>query len=473
MVKPVAIIGAGASGAAAAAALKAEDYHTKITIFERRETAGGTWIYDDDPGELPLLPGLLPPEADKPLPAPTHLPTTTEPTTQNRFDRTPIYAELTTNVPDVAMSFTKIPFPYGPFVPHHVPKQYIENYFSWHQTDSSLVLNTTVEDLVRLPKDRWRLVLRVHDASRKVDEWWEEEFDAVILANGHYSVPFIPNVTGLEAYLRKFPGRVEHSKTYRTPKAYGGQKVVVVGNSGFGRPIYNSRRSQGRCDGAKPEPGVAWLPVIEEFRSDGSILFADGTVLRDIDKVIYCTGYKVSHPFWNSSKNGRHLYDYATDRIVNNYQHTFIRDFPTLAFIGFPRVLTFRSFEYQAIAIARLWSNRSTRPLPHTAEQQSWEEDRAQMTKAERRKFHQIDWDNGESMDWFRWLFEFAGLPQLEGHGRCPPVLDTGTRWAIEHIRKYPGPQSAGCGEVQSFREVVDEEGREVVERHQDNLSFL
>lgn len=132
------------------------------------------------------------------------------------------------------MSFTKIPFPYGPFVPHHVPKQYIENYFSWHQTDSSLVLNTTVEDLVRLPKDRWRLVLRVHDASRKVDEWWEEEFDAVILANGHYSVPFIPNVTGLEAYLRKFPGRVEHSKTYRTPKAYGGQKVVVVGNSGFG-----------------------------------------------------------------------------------------------------------------------------------------------------------------------------------------------------------------------------------------------
>ncbi|EME39759.1 hypothetical protein DOTSEDRAFT_74608 [Dothistroma septosporum NZE10] len=382
------------------------------------------------------------------------------------------------------MSFTDISFPYGPFVPHHVPKQYIENYFSWHATDSFLVLNTTLEDLVRLPKDRWRLVLRKHDASRKVDEWWEEDFDAVILANGHYSVPFIPEVPGLEAYLHRYPGRVEHSKIYRTPKAYSGQRVVVIGNSASGcdvvrqlllnpevrRPIYNSRRSQGRCDGKKPEPGVVWLPVISEFRSDGSILFADGTLLDHVDKVIYCTGYKASYPFWDSSKNGRPLYDYAADRIINNYQHTFIRDFPTLAFIGFPRVLTFRSFEYQAIAVARLWSNRNTRPLPQIADQRLWEKDRAQVTRAERKRFHQIDWDDGETMDWFRWLFEFAGLPQLEGHGRCPPVLDIRTRWAIEHIKKYHGQRGAGCSEVQDSR---DDDEWEVVEPHRDSLSFL
>jgi hypothetical protein len=23
------------------------------------------------------------------------------------------------------------------------------------------------------------------------DEWWQEEFDAVIVANGHYAVPFV------------------------------------------------------------------------------------------------------------------------------------------------------------------------------------------------------------------------------------------------------------------------------------------
>ena len=42
-IKAVAVIGAGASGAAAAAALKAEDRFNVIKVFERRETPGGTW----------------------------------------------------------------------------------------------------------------------------------------------------------------------------------------------------------------------------------------------------------------------------------------------------------------------------------------------------------------------------------------------------------------------------------------------
>jgi cation diffusion facilitator CzcD-associated flavoprotein CzcO len=94
------------------------------------------------------------------------------------------------------MSLSDKPFPYGPFVPHWVPKQYIENYFSWHRTDSFLVLNTTVEDLSRiLAKDKrdsiWKLTLRRFDPTREVDVWWQEEFDAVIIANGHYSIPFV------------------------------------------------------------------------------------------------------------------------------------------------------------------------------------------------------------------------------------------------------------------------------------------
>ena len=101
-----------------------------------------------------------------------------------------------TNVPDIAMSFSDQPFPYGPFVPHHIPKQYIESYFSSHGTDSLLILNTTVEDvsvIKKLSKSRetWRLTLRKYDADRHIDLWWEDEFDAVVLCNGHYSVPFV------------------------------------------------------------------------------------------------------------------------------------------------------------------------------------------------------------------------------------------------------------------------------------------
>lgn len=94
------------------------------------------------------------------------------------------------------MSFSDIQFAYGPFVPHWVVKQYIENYFSTHRTDSLLVLRTTVEDVTKLPNtstglDRWSLTLRRYDPVTQVDVWWKEEYDAVIFANGHYSVPYV------------------------------------------------------------------------------------------------------------------------------------------------------------------------------------------------------------------------------------------------------------------------------------------
>jgi cation diffusion facilitator CzcD-associated flavoprotein CzcO len=95
------------------------------------------------------------------------------------------------------MCFSDSPFPYGPFVPHYIPRQYIENYYAIHKTDSFLVLNTTVEDLAWVSSTRnsanahWKLSLRHYDATRQLDSWWEEKFDAVVLANGHYSVPFV------------------------------------------------------------------------------------------------------------------------------------------------------------------------------------------------------------------------------------------------------------------------------------------
>jgi hypothetical protein len=96
------------------------------------------------------------------------------------------------------MSFSDLPFAYGPFVPHHIPKQYVESYFSHHELDSSLSLSTTVEDVsIKNPnrtKEKWKLTLRKHDSVRQVDVWWEDEFDAVVFANGHYSVPFVQSL---------------------------------------------------------------------------------------------------------------------------------------------------------------------------------------------------------------------------------------------------------------------------------------
>lgn len=94
-IKSVAIIGAGASGAASASSLAAEGYFDVIKVFERREEPGGTWIYDAIPPDLKLVPGGLPHNIDPPLAIPEVLPTTTAPNTQERFTKTPIYDGLT------------------------------------------------------------------------------------------------------------------------------------------------------------------------------------------------------------------------------------------------------------------------------------------------------------------------------------------------------------------------------------------
>lgn len=108
-----------------------------------------------------------------------------------------IALRCSTNVPNIAMTYSDAQLPYGPFAPHYVARQYVENYFALHQTDSLIETNTTLEDLARSSKDRhggrgeWKLTLRKHDAARDVDLWWEEFYDAVALANGHYGVPYV------------------------------------------------------------------------------------------------------------------------------------------------------------------------------------------------------------------------------------------------------------------------------------------
>ncbi|KAH8891215.1 FAD/NAD(P)-binding domain-containing protein [Thozetella sp. PMI_491] len=475
-IKSVAIIGAGASGAAAATAFAAEKYFDIIKVFERRHEAGGTWcicrIYDPVPRNFDLTPGGLPPAIDKPLEIPRGLPTTTPHSVQERFDLTPVYDGLTTNVPGIVMALSDRRYPYGPFVPHWIPRQYLSEYFSWHGVDKNLVLNTTVEDVSQIlpaadSRDRWRLTLRKHSPVANLDEWWQEDFDAVIIANGHYSVPFVPEVQGLPEYIAKFPGRVTHSKVYRSPHALRGKRVLVVGNSASGhdvseqllasdlipKPIYLSRRSSKPFDGDEPPKGIVWKPVISQYTADGTIVFEDGTRLAhyEIDAIIYSTGYKPSYPFWNAAANGRPLFSYEDERLVGNYQHAFFPDYPTLGVVGFPRALSFRSFEYQSIALARVFSGRAA--LPSVTEQRSWEAKRAAEARAKNEGFHKLTWDTGEILDYLEHLYRLAGLPTLAGKGRLPPTLDDDIRWAIEHIKKYPVKDPKNKHEVEGTGE--------------------
>lgn len=278
---------------------------------------------------------------------------------------------------------------------------------------------------------------------------------------------------------------------------YTGQKILVIGNSASGHdvslelvtaahnPVYQSRRSKSRWDGKDPPAGIAWKPIIKEYKLDGRIVFEDGSYLDDVDTVIYCTGYKASFPFWNAKANGRPLWDSKAEKLTKSYWHTFFQDYKTLAIVGMPRVLSFRSWEYQAIALARLFANRASVPLPAIEEQAKWERERLAKTQREQRKFHGIDWESGETGEWLDGLFQIAGLGTLQGDGRVPPVLTKDLVWALEHIRKYPEPirDDHGGEDGQTERDNQDRSAGEqagggndwvlIPERRKDLLSFI
>ena len=287
---------------------------------------------------------------------------------------------------------------------------------------------------------------------------------------------------GLQLYMERFLNRVVHSKIYRTPAVYKDKRVIVIGNSASGHdvaaelvstaclPVYQSRRSASRWDGSEPPPGIAWKPVIREYLPSGRIVFEDDTYLDDIDTVIYCTGYKPSFPFWNVQNNGRNIWDYKKNKLIKTYLHTFFQDFSTLGIVGIPRVLTFRSFEYQAIALARIFSNREFGKLPSVEEMEKWESTREKTRSREGKKYHDIEWETGETLDWLGSLYRIAGLGLLTGEGRVPPVLGDGVRWAIEHLRKYPEP-----GKDEKSNDEQSEDAWVLVERTaaKDLLSFI
>lgn len=269
----------------------------------------------------------------------------------------------------------------------------------------------------------------------------------------------IPHVDGLEAYIRRFPGRVVHSKYYRSPDVYRGQRVLTIGNSASGfdimneltttarLPVYSSRRHRSPFEGDVPGPGIAWKPVVARYReADGAVEFADGTVLGadEVDRVVYCTGYRPSFPFWNARRNGRELYDYDAGKLVATYWHTFFSDLGTLAVVGIQKALTFRSFEYQAVALARLFAGRSALPLPPPREMRRWEEDRLRWVRETGRKFHDVESEPGkmgsDTLVWLGFLYKMAGLGTLSGDGRLPPVLSKEMLHALKTIRKYPQP---------------------------------
>lgn len=336
-------------------------------------------------------------------PVPSQLPAFESPVPEDTTSRTGLYSYLDSNVGAAVMEFTYASIPkvnsalsvhrFGhanPTRPWKIVAGYLEDIFTRHLHRVSF--NTTVERVRKNTlTNKWDITLRQSDVRLKGvghDYWWTESFDAVVVATGHYSVPYIPNIPGIEEWYERCPERLQHSKQFRSRDVYVDKSVVVVGGSvsasDFVLDTYTSVRGPlivaQRGQNANPAldniwklSGVVKKPTISRFTLDngGTVEFSDGSWVSgaDVDVVYFATGYRLSYPFLEpnpvTSKN----------RLAGFYQHTFNATDPSLAVVGQIRAaLSFRAYEYQAVAVARVLAGRGN--LPSTAEQKKWEADR-------------------------------------------------------------------------------------------------
>ena len=113
--------------------------------------------------------------------------------------------------------------PKTPFRHWEVVRKYIRGLVERRGYEDLVSYNTTVELAEKIGSE-WKLTLRREGNGS--DYWWVEWFDAVVVASGHYSVPYIPDIEGLDAFEKLRPGSVLHSKQFRGKEQFEGKVML-------------------------------------------------------------------------------------------------------------------------------------------------------------------------------------------------------------------------------------------------------
>ena len=360
----VCIIGAGASGLVCAQVLSSEDYLLKPTIFEQSDHLGGQWHLD------------------------SHGSSTTS----------AVYRDLKTNLPCGVMQFSDFPFPGQDSEAYVGPKEmedYILAYAEKNQLKKFIRFNCQVisvdetftvtyktsTDAIQNDYneyDQRRLVKKTEDSI-----FYAEQFDAVCVANGHYSEIYIPdNISGFNS--RTFP--ISHSRSYRQPEIYRDRCVVVVGGSHSGidiagelsavakqvvlslkdenvdyaNTVLNLLQLSGKPICTDYTSSVfSFAPTIERIDKD-CVIFSDQRSISP-DHMIFATGYQYHMPFLKGKlqfdeeclMKNRYLYP-----LFKQLFHGNVPD-GRLSLLAIPyRIVPFPLAELQSHIVARVLTGR-------------------------------------------------------------------------------------------------------------------
>jgi len=357
-INKVAVIGAGPAGIAAVKYLTAQGIQD-ITIFEQQDHVGGIWRY------YGFAPGTCPVPQEDPH-CPPDEPLLWDSTSVPIFT-SPMYENLHANIPKEVMNFSDQPFPDDAKL--FPERSMIEDYLIKYAEDvKPLIRFCQRVERVSLKqqdgRDKWKVEARStmndHDITTSV-------FDAVVVANGHYSTPYVPYMRNIKEFNDAYPGVITHSKQYRTPYTFKNRKVVVIGNgpSGLDIALQINQECRKPCllSVRHPTPpdrlahsGCEETAEIEEFLVDKKgIRFKDGRIETDIDAVVFCTGFLYSYPFLQDLDHKL----VTTGRGVHGlYQHVFDIRHPTLVFPGLNmKAAPWPLVESQAALFSAVWSN--------------------------------------------------------------------------------------------------------------------
>ena len=286
-VKPhVAVIGAGVTGLATIRNLQKEGL--AVTCFEKSGQLGGLWNYRDAK--------TFPQDIRK----------------TNLSLQGSIYKGLRSNLPYPLMMFPDLlEYPCGKektltlYPEHQVVAQYLQSYANKYNLAGAIRFGCEVLDVSQIGS-RWQISWK-ETGSAKLKT---EVFDKLVICNGHYNKPNIPNIAGMD----KFRGVVTHSHCYRRPELFKGKRVVMLGmgNSGedisleispYAKHIYLCC-GKGRSDVLTPDRGRPYGAGSNITHHSGikactsqDIVLEDGSRLQNIDVVMLSTGYTYDFPF--------------------------------------------------------------------------------------------------------------------------------------------------------------------------------
>lgn len=214
-----------------------------------------------------------------------------------------MYTNMWTNVPKEFQEYADYSWDehFGRPVPSYINREDFKGYIVARAKKSNvkrfIKFNTVVRYVAE--DDQSRFSVTVEDLLTGKNR--TEVFDSVVVGTGHFSVPNMPHFDGLE----EFPGRIIHSHDLRNVKEFAGQDVLVIGNYmsgvdigvqlhlGGSKSVTISYRTKAMA--FQWPDGMTEVPLL--IKIDGkTATFKDGTQ-REIDSIIFCTGYQHNFPF--------------------------------------------------------------------------------------------------------------------------------------------------------------------------------